>query len=323
MGCFQGHAEHLLNRFLNPFSHRQSGRLCDGHNQSLKPCDHSLPSASSDRTLRKGRLRGGRLAFPVAPGTACPAWREAPLEPLSALGPRNLHLPAWTNGEPSVLRGPPGLLLSRLPGGRPDPPCASLSSSSSEGGVSAGRGRTDGLGGNGGCGCSARVPRRPDPLGPRLLEMLFLAVSGRGCGVRSSALGTPLRSPGWEGRRWKKKRRRRRKEPGHPRRPGVAWMREGRAKGADQARFPGLLPVGHVDPRLRSMFQLHAGAWERWCCCCLIPADLPWDGGRRWRLDMAGTRSVHETRFEAAVKVIQSLPKNGGSSACAPCRAAS
>ncbi|XP_058525571.1 acyl-CoA-binding domain-containing protein 5 isoform X2 [Ochotona princeps] len=88
-------------------------------------------------------------------------------------------------------------------------------------------------------------------------------------------------------------------------------MREGRAKGADQARFPGLLPVGHVDPRLRSMFQLHAGAWERWCCCCLIPADLPWDGGRRWRLDMAGTRSVHETRFEAAVKVIQSLPKNG------------
>lgn len=26
---------------------------------------------------------------------------------------------------------------------------------------------------------------------------------------------------------------------------------------------------------------------------------------------MADTRSVHETRFEAAVKVIQSLPKNG------------
>ncbi|KAF3815165.1 hypothetical protein GH733_016821, partial [Mirounga leonina] len=52
---------------------------------------------------------------------------------------------------------------------------------------------------------------------------------------------------------------------------------------------------------------------ESWCCCCLIPADRPWDRdwGRRWRLEMADPRSVHETRFEAAVKVIQSLPKNG------------
>ncbi|TKC48348.1 hypothetical protein EI555_016304 [Monodon monoceros] len=58
--------------------------------------------------------------------------------------------------------------------------------------------------------------------------------------------------------------------------------------------------------------SFHAGSWERWCCCCcLIPADRPWDRGRRWRLEMADTRSVHETRFEAAVKVIQSLPKNG------------
>ncbi|XP_015986975.1 acyl-CoA-binding domain-containing protein 5 isoform X1 [Rousettus aegyptiacus] len=57
--------------------------------------------------------------------------------------------------------------------------------------------------------------------------------------------------------------------------------------------------------------KFHAGSWESWCCCCLIPADRPWDGGRRWRLEMADTRSVHETRFEAAVKVIQSLPKNG------------
>ncbi|XP_011369302.1 acyl-CoA-binding domain-containing protein 5 isoform X1 [Pteropus vampyrus] len=57
--------------------------------------------------------------------------------------------------------------------------------------------------------------------------------------------------------------------------------------------------------------SFHAGSWESWCCCCLIPADRPWDGDRRWRLEMADTRSVHETRFEAAVKVIQSLPKNG------------
>ncbi|KAF6371317.1 acyl-CoA binding domain containing 5 [Rhinolophus ferrumequinum] len=57
--------------------------------------------------------------------------------------------------------------------------------------------------------------------------------------------------------------------------------------------------------------SFHAGSWESWCCCCLIPADRPWDGGRRWRLEMADRRSVHETRFEAAVKVIQSLPKNG------------
>ncbi|XP_042541961.1 acyl-CoA-binding domain-containing protein 5 isoform X2 [Dipodomys spectabilis] len=57
----------------------------------------------------------------------------------------------------------------------------------------------------------------------------------------------------------------------------------------------------------------HAGSWGSWCCCCccLIPAVRPWDRGRRWQLAMADTRSVHETRFEAAVKVIQSLPKNG------------
>ncbi|XP_053428634.1 acyl-CoA-binding domain-containing protein 5 isoform X2 [Nycticebus coucang] len=57
--------------------------------------------------------------------------------------------------------------------------------------------------------------------------------------------------------------------------------------------------------------KFHAGSWESWCCCCLIPADRPWDRGRRWQLEMADTRSVHETRFQAAVKVIQSLPKNG------------
>ncbi|XP_051007174.1 acyl-CoA-binding domain-containing protein 5 isoform X1 [Acomys russatus] len=60
--------------------------------------------------------------------------------------------------------------------------------------------------------------------------------------------------------------------------------------------------------------SFHAGSWESWCCCCcccLIPADSPWDRGRRWQLEMADTRSVYETRFEAAVKVIQSLPKNG------------
>uniref|UniRef100_A0AC11D3L3 Uncharacterized protein n=1 Tax=Ovis aries TaxID=9940 RepID=A0AC11D3L3_SHEEP len=58
--------------------------------------------------------------------------------------------------------------------------------------------------------------------------------------------------------------------------------------------------------------SFHAGSWESWCCCCcLIPGDRPWDRGRRWRLEMADTKSVHETRFEAAVKVIQSLPKNG------------
>ncbi|XP_059260110.1 acyl-CoA-binding domain-containing protein 5 isoform X3 [Mustela nigripes] len=59
--------------------------------------------------------------------------------------------------------------------------------------------------------------------------------------------------------------------------------------------------------------SFHAGSWESWCCCCLIPANRPWDRdwGRRWRLEMADTRSVHETRFQAAVKVIQSLPKNG------------
>lgn len=49
-------------------------------------------------------------------------------------------------------------------------------------------------------------------------------------------------------------------------------------------------------------------------CCCrrrLIPADSSWGRGRRWLLEMADAKSVHETRFEAAVKVIQSLPKNG------------
>ncbi|XP_077009357.1 acyl-CoA-binding domain-containing protein 5 isoform X2 [Tamandua tetradactyla] len=57
--------------------------------------------------------------------------------------------------------------------------------------------------------------------------------------------------------------------------------------------------------------RFHAGSWESWCCCCLIPADRPWDQGQRWRLEMADSTSVHQTRFEAAVKVIQSLPKNG------------
>ncbi|XP_005386929.1 PREDICTED: acyl-CoA-binding domain-containing protein 5 isoform X2 [Chinchilla lanigera] len=58
--------------------------------------------------------------------------------------------------------------------------------------------------------------------------------------------------------------------------------------------------------------KFHAGSWGSWCCCCcLIPADSSWDRGRRRRLEMADTKSVHETRFEAAVKVIQSLPKNG------------
>ncbi|XP_023557748.1 acyl-CoA-binding domain-containing protein 5 [Octodon degus] len=58
--------------------------------------------------------------------------------------------------------------------------------------------------------------------------------------------------------------------------------------------------------------SFHAGSWGSWCCwCCLIPADSSWDHGRRGQLEMADTKSVHETRFEAAVKVIQSLPKNG------------
>ncbi|XP_029392714.1 acyl-CoA-binding domain-containing protein 5 isoform X2 [Mus pahari] len=56
----------------------------------------------------------------------------------------------------------------------------------------------------------------------------------------------------------------------------------------------------------------HAGSWGSWCCCCcVITTDRPWDRGRRWQLEMADTPSVYETRFEAAVKVIQSLPKNG------------
>ncbi|XP_045156132.1 acyl-CoA-binding domain-containing protein 5 isoform X2 [Echinops telfairi] len=60
--------------------------------------------------------------------------------------------------------------------------------------------------------------------------------------------------------------------------------------------------------------SFHAGSWESWCCCCcccLIPPDSPWNPGWRRSLEMADTRSVHETRFEAAVKVIQSLPQNG------------
>ncbi|XP_055464506.1 acyl-CoA-binding domain-containing protein 5 isoform X1 [Psammomys obesus] len=58
--------------------------------------------------------------------------------------------------------------------------------------------------------------------------------------------------------------------------------------------------------------SFQAGSWESWCCCCcLIPTDRPRDQGRRWQLEMADARSVYETRFEAAVKVIQSLPKNG------------
>ncbi|KAM5339135.1 acyl-CoA-binding domain-containing protein 5 isoform 6-T6 [Glossophaga mutica] len=57
--------------------------------------------------------------------------------------------------------------------------------------------------------------------------------------------------------------------------------------------------------------SFHAGSWESWCCCFLIPVNIPWDRDWCWRLEMADERSVHETRFEAAVKVIQSLPKNG------------
>ncbi|XP_055002784.1 acyl-CoA-binding domain-containing protein 5 isoform X3 [Sorex araneus] len=59
--------------------------------------------------------------------------------------------------------------------------------------------------------------------------------------------------------------------------------------------------------------SFHAGSWGRRCCRCrrLSPADRPWPRGRRRRPDMAETGSVHQTRFEAAVKVIQSLPKNG------------
>ncbi|XP_060048329.1 acyl-CoA-binding domain-containing protein 5 isoform X3 [Erinaceus europaeus] len=58
--------------------------------------------------------------------------------------------------------------------------------------------------------------------------------------------------------------------------------------------------------------SFHAGAWGSWCCCCsVIPADRPRDPGGHRRRDMADPRSVHETRFEAAVKVIQSLPRNG------------
>lgn len=161
---------------------------------------------------------------------------------------------------------------------------------------------TDGPRRDGECGCSARVLRVqerlrdhgwPEPLGV-VLEMLFLSVS---CfSVSAGRLLGLGHAPG------------RRNELGHLVLCGLD--RAGR-RGNDQLRGPP--PFGHVDPRLRSMFQFHAGSWESWCCCCLIPADRPWDRdwGRRWRLEMADTRSVHETRFQAAVKVIQSLPKNG------------
>ncbi|KAM4828671.1 acyl-CoA-binding domain-containing protein 5 isoform 4-T4 [Thomomys bottae] len=78
--------------------------------------------------------------------------------------------------------------------------------------------------------------------------------------------------------------------------------------GLGEGRASGTLPDGPCP----ASNKFHAGSWESWCCCCcLIPAVTPGDRGRRWQLAMADTRSVHETRFEAAVKVIQSLPKNG------------
>ncbi|KAG8504728.1 Acyl-CoA-binding domain-containing protein 5 [Galemys pyrenaicus] len=98
---------------------------------------------------------------------------------------------------------------------------------------------------------------------------------------------------------------------GPPGGPAASARPRGQDSGELTICAPGPPPFGYVDPRLRSIFQFHAGSWESWCCCCLIPADRPWDLGGRWRLEMADTRSVHETRFEAAVKVIQSLPKNG------------
>lgn len=181
---------------------------------------------------------------------------------------------------------------------------AAAAASGSGGGAGAGprggRRLTHGPRRDGESGCSARVLRVGERLGDRgwpepfraVLEMLFLSVSGR-----SFSAARPRSRPGEEER------------AGPPRsvRPG------GQGHGA-LTRCVGLLLLGHVDPRLRSMFQFHAGSWGSWCCCCcLIPADRPWDRerGRRWRLEMADTRSVHETRFEAAVKVIQSLPKNG------------
>ena len=174
---------------------------------------------------------------------------------------------------------------------------------SSGAGLPGGRGRTDGPRRDGGCGCSARVlwvgrlhrdHRCPGPLG-LLLEMLFLSVS---CfSVRVARPPQRRSHPGEE-------------EGAGPSR--TVWSGEGRARGSWPAALWSPPPFGNVDPRLRSMFQFHAGSWESWCCCCcLIPGDRPWDRGRRWRLEMADTRSVHETRFEAAVKVIQSLPKNG------------
>ncbi|XP_063094646.1 acyl-CoA-binding domain-containing protein 5 isoform X6 [Cavia porcellus] len=69
---------------------------------------------------------------------------------------------------------------------------------------------------------------------------------------------------------------------------------------------------------LEMFLWFYADSWGSWLCCCpcccrrrLIPADSSWGRGRRWLLEMADAKSVHETRFEAAVKVIQSLPKNG------------
>ena len=140
------------------------------------------------------------------------------------------------------------------------------------------------------------APRPPVPWPLRLLlEMLFLSVS---CfSVRVARPPQRRSHPGEE-------------EGAGPSR--TVWPGEGRARGSWPAALWSPPPFGNVDPRLRSMFQFHAGSWESWCCCCcLIPGDRPWDRGRRWRLEMADTRSVHETRFEAAVKVIQSLPKNG------------
>uniref|UniRef100_A0A8C9LF05 Uncharacterized protein n=1 Tax=Pavo cristatus TaxID=9049 RepID=A0A8C9LF05_PAVCR len=47
------------------------------------------------------------------------------------------------------------------------------------------------------------------------------------------------------------------------------------------------------------------------CVCCTAPQGERWEAGRGRDGEMAETGSVHATRFEAAVKVIQSLPKNG------------
>lgn len=183
---------------------------------------------------------------------------------------------------------------------------AAAAASGSRGGFGAGpqggRGQTDRPRRDGGCGCSTRVLRVGEWLRDHqwpgllrlLLEMLFLSVS---CFSVLAAWLPALVTP----RGGKRSR---------ALSDGVAWMGQGHRELTSCSLGPP--PCGHVDPRLRSLFQFHAGSWESWCCCCcLIPADRPWDRGRRWRLEMADTRSVHETRFEAAVKVIQSLPKNG------------